>query len=82
MVASLGGVDALVFTAGIGENSAAVRSATCQNFEFLGLALDPAKNNAKPIGRDIATSSSKVRVLVIHTQEDWVIAQECHRLAR
>jgi acetate kinase len=82
MVASLGGVDALVFTAGIGENSAAVRSATCQNFEFLGLALNPAKNNSQPIDQDIATSSSKVRVLVIHTQEDWAIAQECHRLAR
>lgn len=82
MVASLGGLDALVFTAGIGENSAAVRSATCQNFEFLGLCLDLAKNQAHPIDQDIAVPNSQVRVLVIHTEEDWAIAQECHRLAR
>jgi acetate kinase len=82
MVASLGGVDALVFTAGIGENSAAVRSATCQNFEFLGLSLDLAKNNAHPIEQDIAAHNSKVRILVVHTEEDWAIAQECHRLAQ
>jgi acetate kinase len=82
MVASLGGVDALVFTAGIGENSPVVRSATCQNFEFLGLALDLAKNNGHPIDQDIAAHNSKVRVLVVHTEEDWAIAQECHRLAK
>ncbi len=82
MVASLGGVDALVFTAGIGENSAAVRSATCQNFEFLGLSLDLAKNNANPMDQDIAAHNSQVRVLVVHTEEDWAIAQECHRLAQ
>jgi acetate kinase len=81
MVAGLGGVDALVFTAGIGENSAAIRSATCQNFDFLGLSLDAAKNSAQPIDQDIAASGSKVRVLVIQTQEDWAIAKECHRLA-
>jgi acetate kinase len=81
MVASLGGVDALIFTAGIGENSAAVRSATCANFEFLGLAIDPAKNEAVPMNRDIATVDSRVRVLVLHTEEDWAIAQECYRLA-
>jgi acetate kinase len=80
MVASLGGVDALIFTAGIGENSAAVRSATCANFEFLGLLIDPAKNEVGPMNRDIATVDSQVRVLVLHTEEDWVIAQECYRL--
>jgi acetate kinase len=80
MVASLGGLDAVVFTAGIGENSAAVRSAACQGFDFLGLSLAAATNNADG-DRDIAHPDSKVRVLVIHTEEDWAIAQECYRIA-
>ena len=77
MLASLGGLDALVFTAGVGENSALVRSRTCQAFEFLGLKLDEAKNQAHPVDQDIAQTDSAVRVLVIHTQEDWAIAQSC-----
>jgi acetate kinase len=81
MLASLGGLDALVFTAGIGENSAATRASTCEAFEFLGLSLDLAKNNAEPMDQDIAHPDSNVRVLVIHTQEDWAIAQECHKMA-
>ena len=81
MLASLGGVDALVFTAGIGENSAAIRSAACEGFEFLGLSIDSAKNKSNPIDLDISYPDSKVRVLVIHTEEDWAIAQECHRMA-
>ena len=81
MLASLGGVDALVFTAGIGENSAAIRSAACEGFEFLGLSIDPDKNNSNPIDLDISQPDSQVKVLVIHTEEDWAIARECHRLA-
>ncbi|MCU0552204.1 MAG: acetate kinase [Leptolyngbya sp. Prado105] len=80
MLASLGGVDALIFTAGVGENSAIVRSLACESFQFLGLALDSQKNESRPIDQDIATSDSKIRVLVIHTQEDWAIAAECYRL--
>lgn len=79
MLASLGGLDALVFTAGVGENSPDVRAAACQSFEFLGLQLDPLKNQQRGIDMDIATENSKVRVLVIHTQEDWQIARECYR---
>jgi acetate kinase len=82
MLASLEGLDALVFTAGVGENSAPVRAATCQNFAFLGLKLDSDKNNAHPIDQDIAATDSTVNVLVIHTQEDWAIAQECWRVVR
>ena len=81
MLASLGGVDAVVFTAGIGENSAAIRSAACEGFEFLGLSVDPIKNNTTPVDLDISQADVQVRVLVIHTEEDWAIAQECHRLA-
>jgi acetate kinase len=77
MLASLGGLDALVFTAGVGENAPAVRAAACAGFEFLGLKLDLDKNDLRSLDVDIAASDSAVRVLVIHTQEDWEIAREC-----
>ncbi|MEM8805894.1 MAG: acetate kinase [Cyanobacteria bacterium P01_G01_bin.38] len=77
MVMSLGGVDTLVFTAGIGEHAAGVRAAVCEAMAFLGLKLDLAKNEQSPVDQDIATDDSTVRVLVIHTQEDWAIAQDC-----
>ncbi|MGC1308479.1 MAG: acetate kinase [Phormidesmis sp.] len=77
MLMSLGGVDAVVFTAGIGENSAWVRAAACEGMAFLGLTLDKVANQQSPVDRDIATAESAVRVLVIRTQEDWAIAQNC-----
>ncbi len=80
MLTSLGGLDALIFTAGIGEHSAAVRAAACENLEFLGIKLDLEKNQQPGIDQDIATSDAKVRVLVIHTQEDWAIAQACWQI--
>jgi acetate kinase len=80
LLASLQGVDVLVFTAGIGENSAIVREQACAGFEFLGLHLDRDKNQQRPVDQDIATANSSVRVLVIHTEEDWAIARECWRL--
>ena len=82
MVAALGGLDALVFTAGIGENSAEVRQAACANFNFLGLQLDPAKNTSPHPDQDISTPSSSVRVLVVQAQEDWAIARETWKLAQ
>ena len=86
MLASLGGVNAVVFTGGIGENSAAIRSAACAAFEFLGLSIDLNKNNAISLQSqsgdlDISQPDARVRALVIHAEEDWAIAQECHRLA-
>ena len=77
MLASLGGLDALVFTAGVGENAPLVRERACAGFEFLGLKLDLDKNNQRLMDVDISTPDSSVRVLVIHTQEDWEIAREC-----
>jgi acetate kinase len=77
MLASLGGWDALIFTAGVGENSAIVREKTGEAFEFLGLKLDKEKNATRQVDENIATPDSTVRVLVIHTEEDWAIAQEC-----
>jgi len=82
MMASLGGLDALVFTGGIGENAAEVRAAACKAFGFLGLQLDEQKNAQSPADEDIAAQDSRVRVLIVHTQEDWAIAQDCWKLAR
>jgi acetate kinase len=80
MAAALGGMDALVFTAGVGENSSDVRAATSSSLEFLGLKLD-AQANARPVlDADISSASSKVRVLVIRAEEDWAIAAECWKL--
>ena len=76
MVASLNGLDVLVFTAGVGENSAIVREQTCAGLTFLGLQLDSTKNNAHPVDQNIATDESRVSVLVIQTQEDWAIAKQ------
>lgn len=80
MLGSLGGLDALIFTAGVGENSPEIRQATCEAFEFLGIQIDTNKNINKPLDEDISTSDSAVKVLVIHTQEDWQIARECYKL--
>lgn len=81
MIAALGGVDALVFTAGIGEHSPEVREAACAHFGFLRLNLDGSKNASPQSDQDISAAGSAVRVLVVRAQEDWVIARECWRLA-
>jgi len=82
MAAVLGGVHAVIFTAGVGENSPEVRSATCGNFGYLGLKLDAKKNLQPSLDQDIAAADSSVRVLVIRAQEDWAIARECWNLRR
>jgi len=82
MVAVLGGIDALIFTAGVGENSVEVREVVCENLNFLGLKLDNVANTKRANDIDIASADSAVRVLVIRAQEDWAIAQECWKLKR
>jgi acetate kinase len=82
MVAVLGGIDVLVFSAGVGENSAEVRDAACKQLVFLGLKLDDASNAQHPSDRDVAAPDSSVRVLIIRAQEDWAIARECWHLMR
>jgi acetate kinase len=83
MIAVLGGIDALIFTAGVGENSSEVRSAVCENFAFLGLRLDHKKNGQSPVNdEDVSAPDAPVRALVIHAQEDWMIARECWTLTR
>jgi acetate kinase len=80
MLAATDGADAIIFTGGIGENSAQVRCEACRHFSFLKLLLDSAKNTAKPVDTDISSPQSSVRILVISAQEDWAIARECWKL--
>src|SRR5256885_2123850 len=82
MVAVLGGIDVLVFSAGVGENSTEVRAAVCKPLIFLGLKLDDAANVQRAPDADIATPDSAVRVLIIRAQEDWAIAKECWQLTQ
>ncbi|HEY9639001.1 MAG TPA: acetate kinase [Coleofasciculaceae cyanobacterium] len=77
MIASLNGLDVLVFTAGVGENAPEIRAAACKNFSYMGLKLDPEKNGDRPRDQVISAEDSTVKVLVVHTQEDWAIAQAC-----
>ncbi len=72
MAALLGGLDGLVFTGGIGENAAPIRERVCADFDWLGMALDPAANTAN--AHAISTSSSEVQVLVVPTDEEAMIA--------
>ena len=81
MAAVLGGMDVLVFTAGVGENSAEVRAAACRGLEFLGIRLSDRTNARPSLDQDISTPDSRVRVLVIRAEEDWAIAKECWKLA-
>ncbi len=80
--AAMGGLDCIVFTAGIGENTPQVREGVCEGLEFLGVKLDKVKNVAKNDGgiRDISAEGSRVKILVIPTNEELVIARETAEL--
>ena len=80
MAATLGGIDAMVFTAGIGENSPEIRRRVCENMEFLGLELDQKANETSRPDADLATPTSPARILVLATREDLTIVRETHRL--
>jgi acetate kinase len=81
--AVLNGLDALVFTAGVGENDALVRSRACQQLEFFGIMLDEEKNQVRTQGlRDISRPESRVRILVVPTNEELEIARQCAELLR
>jgi len=76
MLASLGHLDALVFTDAIGESEPLIRSRVCEAFSFLGLRLDEQLNAASPSDTDIAATDSAVRVLIVRGDENWQIAAE------
>ncbi len=73
-IAALGGLDALVFTGGIGENSPDVRKAICENLEYLGIEFDKSANSSKDKEKAITTAKSQATVFVIPTNEELMIA--------
>jgi acetate kinase len=78
MAAVLGGLDTLVFTAGIGEHAPSIRSRICEGLDFLGIVLDPARNETNaPV---ISTAESVTTVRVLPTNEELMIARHTHRL--
>ena len=79
--AAMGGIDCLVFTAGIGENSPHIREGVCDGLEFLGIKIDKKQNLMRKDGiLDITAKDSRVKVLVIPTNEELVIARETAQL--
>ena len=78
---SMGGVDNIVFTAGVGENQVNRRAGICKNLEFLGVKLDETKNQLKGEEVEISAPDSKIRVWIIPTNEELVIARETMKLA-
>jgi acetate kinase len=79
-VAAMGGVDALVFTAGLGENSISMRDQVCQGLEFLGTRIDPVKNNVRGKEQEISVDGAKVKIFVIPTNEELVIARDTREI--
>ena len=80
--AAMGGVDAIVFTAGVGENGVANRARIMNGLEYLGAKLDPERNNTRGKEALISTDDSKVKVFVIPTNEELMIAKDTARLAK
>ena len=78
----MNGVDAIIFTAGIGENHPPTRAAVCRKLSFLGLAIDQKKNNSAKKEKVITTGGSKVKVLVVPTNEELMIARETYQLMK
>jgi acetate kinase len=79
--AAMGGLDAVAFAGGIGENAWRVREAVCREMEFLGIALDDAKNRERATtDRVISASNSRVSVLVVYTNEEIIVARETVRV--
>lgn len=75
MAVSAGGIDALVFTAGIGEHSSLVRAAVCERLRFLGVRLEPTRNRDAVPDCDIADDDSPARILVVHAREELIAAR-------
>ena len=80
--AALGGLDCLVFTAGVGENGSTNRAAICEGLEFLGVKLDPEKNKVRGEEALISADDSRVKVWVIPTNEELMIAQDTAALCK
>lgn len=81
-IAAMGGCDVLTFTGGIGENSIIEREALCKDMEFLGIDLDKTKNNIRAVDAVISKDDSRIKVCVIPTDEELMIAEETYSLVK
>jgi acetate kinase len=76
----LNGADAIVFTGGIGENSAPIRSGVCRDLDWFGIELDPALNASGPAERRVSAAGSRVEVWTVPTNEEIVVARQAREL--
>jgi acetate kinase len=81
-IAKLNGCDCLVFTAGVGENAIDIRENICKDLDYLGIKMDVEKNNVRGKEVDVAAADSKVKIFVIPTNEELVIARDTYRLSK
>ncbi len=81
-IAELNGIDALVFTAGIGENSAWLRQEVCENMDFFGIEIDNELNQTRGVDADISAKNAKVKTLVIPTNEEYMIALDTAKFCK
>ena len=81
-VSAMGGVDVIIFTAGLGENSGTIRREICEGLEYLGTSVDPERNLCHGVAQEISRDGSKVKILVIPTNEELMIAREAEGLCR
>ena len=81
-IAEMNGVDAIIFTAGVGENDIAMREMICQNMGNLGIKMDVLKNNVRGKETDFARDDSPVRLLLIPTNEELMIARDTYQIAK
>ena len=77
--AAMGGLDAVAFTGGIGENSARLRASCCEGLEFLGIRLDDEKNESGSGDRAVSADGSRVAVLALATNEELIVARRAFR---
>ncbi|WP_203649155.1 acetate/propionate family kinase [Secundilactobacillus yichangensis] len=81
-IAEMNGVDAIVFTAGVGENDIPIRQEVADKLSYFGIAVDPEKNNIRGVERDLSTADAKVKTLLIPTDEELMIVRDVERLAK
>ncbi|KRN01187.1 acetate kinase [Levilactobacillus senmaizukei DSM 21775 = NBRC 103853] len=81
-LAELGGADAIVFTAGIGENDAWIRQRVVDRLSYFGLAIDPDKNDVRGVERDLSTDDAKIKTFLIPTDEELMIVRDIERLRK
>ena len=78
----MGGADAVIFTAGVGENDAGIRAAACDGLAYMGVKLDPEANKIRGKEAVISAPDSRVKVLLIPTNEELMIAKDTAALVR